>query len=141
MTEHKTSRRRGSKQQIESEMLTILHSLMEGKEDKQIMEQLGLSKATYYRYKRQVIKESEQAYEKQRLETLAFHKEMLEERLTKLLRAAMQVLENPRTKNFHKTAEVAANLAINIFKLQVDSIGVITHSCSWKDVANRLEVS
>jgi ACT domain-containing protein len=105
------------------------------------MEQLNLSKATYYRYKKQVIKEAERAYQKQRLETLAFHKEILEQRLTKLLRAAMQVLENPPANNFHKTAEVAATLAINIFKLQVDSIGVITQSCSWKDVANRLEVS
>jgi hypothetical protein len=110
--------------------------LTEGKEDKQIMSEPNLSKATYYRYKRQVIKESEQAYKKQRLE-----KEILEERLTKLLNAAMQMLENPPTKNFHKIAEVAAAIAINIFKLQVDSIGVIIHSCSWKDVANRLEVS
>jgi ACT domain-containing protein len=141
MSEHRNSRRRGSKQQIESEMLSILRLLMEGKEDKQIMTELNLSKATYYRYKKQVIREAEQAYQKQRLEALAFHKEILEDRLTKLLRAVMQVLENPRTKNFHKTAEVAANLAINIFKLQVDSIGVITHSCSWKDVANRQEVS
>jgi hypothetical protein len=101
---------------------------MGGKEDKQIMEQLNLTKATYYRYKRQVIKEAERAYQKQRLETLAFHKEILEERLTKLLRASMRVLDSPPTKNFHKTAEVAATLPINIFKLQVDSIGVIRHS-------------
>jgi ACT domain-containing protein len=141
MSESKTGRRRGSKQQIESEMLTILRLLMEGKEDKQIMEQLNLSKATYYRYKKQVIKEVEQVYQKQRFETLAFHQEILEERLTKLLRAAMKVLENSPTKNFHKIAQVAATLAINIFKLQVDSIGVITHSCSWRDVANSLEVS
>jgi hypothetical protein len=139
LTEPKPERRRRSNQQIQSEMSAILHLLTEGKEDTQIITELNLSKATYYRYKKQVIKEAEQAYQKQRLETVAFHKEILEERLTKLLRAAMRVLENPPTKNFHKIAEVAANLAINIFKLQVDSIGVITHSCSWKDVANRLE--
>jgi ACT domain-containing protein len=134
-------RQRRSNQQIQSEMSLILRLLAEGKEDKQIMSELNLSKATYYRYKKKVIKEAEGAYQKQRLETLALHKEILERRLTKLLGAAMQVLENPPTKNFHKIAEVAATLAISIFKLQVDSIGVITHSCSWKDVANRLEVS
>jgi hypothetical protein len=141
LSESKPERIRRSNQQIQSEISAILRLLTEGKEDKQIMVQLNLSKATYYRYKRQVIKESEQAYQKQRLETLAFHKDILEQRLTKLLRAAMQVLENPRTKNFHKTVEVAATLAINIFKLEVDSIGVITNSCSWKDVIDRLETA
>jgi ACT domain-containing protein len=141
VSECKSERRRRSSQQIQSEMSAILRLLTEGKEDKQIMEQLNLSKATYYRYKKQVIKEVEQSYQKQRLETLAFHKEILEARLTKLLSGAMQVLDSPPTKNFHKIAQVAATLAINIFKLQVDSIGVITHSCCWKDVANRLEVS
>jgi hypothetical protein len=142
VSEHKAERRRRrSSQQIQSEMSAILGLLTEGKEDKQIMIELNLSKATYYRYKKKVIKECEQAYQKQRLETLALHKEILEERLTKLLIAAMKVLDGPPSKNFHKTAEVAATLAINIFKLQVDSIGVIADGWSWKDVADRLEIS
>jgi len=45
LDESKKSRRRRSKQQIESEKLAILRLLMEGKEDKQIMEELNLSKA------------------------------------------------------------------------------------------------
>jgi hypothetical protein len=114
--------------------------MMRGKEDKEIMKQLGLTKPTFYRYKHRVIREADEAFQKQRLETLAFHKEILQERLTKLLKTSMLVLENPRTKNFHKIAEIAATLAINIFKLQVNSIGIITNSCSWRDDVNRLEV-
>jgi hypothetical protein len=85
--------------------------MMQGKTDKEIMKQLGLTKPTFNRFRHRVITEADQAFQKQRLETLAFHKELLQERLTRLLRAAMQIKNSP-TKNF-KTAEIAATTIID----------------------------
>lgn len=108
-----------------------------GAYDKQIQEQLGISMTQFYIYKKKMLAESAQRFMNQKEEDIAFHKELLEQRLGKIYMHLESALRktNPfndnlpyiASKDLAAVTNVMRFLAIDLFKLNQEGIKIAKH--------------
>jgi ACT domain-containing protein len=127
-------RKRRTRQQVESQLEQIQNKISTGSStDKEIMQELGLKRANFYKYKAKIYQRSEAIQSEKSEKSLAFYQQILNDRLTRIFRALMDKLTDERTKGraAARCASVAQEVAINI--LQLESEGL---RANWE--ANRL---
>lgn len=131
--------------QIQAEVSEIGRMLGMGMLDMEIMKQLNLKRAMYYIYKQKLFRQYADLFEKERVEDLGYHKELLHDRLTKLYRQTEVKLslkkpnsEEPfiDSKDYAATVAVAQNLAINIFKLESEGLRILNEFGSRNQSGN-----
>jgi hypothetical protein len=100
--------------------------------DKEIMKQLDNPKTTYYRYKAMLHRESAEEFKKQRLDDLALHKELLENRLKAILQPLLVRInqsQEPNSKisnrDLANIAEIAKEIAIEINSLNKQGLNLL----------------
>jgi hypothetical protein len=95
--------------------------------DREIITQLNLKRAQFFNYKQKLYEQSAAQFEKQKMSDLAYHKDLLHDRLTRILRHIETKLSerDDRTGNsllnpreYAGLALAGQNLAINLFKLE-----------------------
>ena len=98
-----------------------------GVTDREIMERLQIKKSQYYVYRTKLYKQHADTFNKSRMEDLAFHKNTLSERLTRLYRQAEIKLNNPAMsqKDTAQVLAMAQNIATNIFKLEIEGLRIL----------------
>ncbi len=108
--------------QIHHDLEELAKKLAAGYTDKQIMQDLNLKRRTFYYYKTKVCSMFGNIAEKKTEQVLEFEAEILKDRYTRLFRNLEQRATNRNTK-LHDVAnatEVAAMIATNIFRLEVE---------------------
>jgi hypothetical protein len=102
--------------------------------DSEIMKKLSLKRTQYYQYKKKLFTQSAKAFETSKMSDLAFHKELLHDRLTKLYRQADMALQiDPETnqllfldsKDYANVLLASQNIAINLFKLESEGLRIL----------------
>jgi hypothetical protein len=103
--------------------------------DREIWKKLGLSRARYFVYRAKLYRLSGKLFEKTTNDELIYHKELLQERLTRIFRqmeldlTQTSVADNGyNNKDRAATALAAQNIAINIFKLEHEGLRVLSQS-------------
>lgn len=122
---------RKTNRQIQNEVNEIGKLLAIGLTDREIMQKLQLRRSQYYVYRSKLYDQSADLFKKGQIEDLAFHKELLQERLTRLYRQAETRLtgaagNNTMTsKDIAQVLAMAQNIAINIFKLESEGLRIL----------------
>ena len=100
----------------------LAKKLAAGYSDKEIMQALNLKRRTYYNYKSKVCKMFGDIAEKKTEQVLEFEAQILKDRFMRLYRNIEQRATDRNTK-LHDAAnasEVAADIALNIFRLETE---------------------
>lgn len=111
--------------------------LATGEVDREIMKTLAISQTQYFIYKNRVYEQSAEQFRKQKEENIAWHKDLLEERLTKLYKHLEEALRRPNplnnnlpyiaSKDLASVTNVMRFLAIDLFKLNQEGIKIAKH--------------
>lgn len=112
---------------IQAEVNEIGKYLALGLTDRDIMDRLNIKKTQYYVYRSKLYKQHAERFMKGKPEDLAFHKNMLADRLTRLFRNAEIKLSNQNLsqKDSAQILAMAQNIAVNIFKLEAEGIRIL----------------
>jgi ACT domain-containing protein len=123
-------RKRRTRQQVELELEQIQNKISSGSTDKEIMQELGLKRANFYKYKAKIYKRSEAIQSKNSDKSLAFHQEILNDRLTRIYRALEERLadKNTKSRDVVKCASLAKDIAINIVRLKGEGLKASTEA-------------
>jgi ACT domain-containing protein len=127
-------RKRRTRQQAKSQLEQIQNKISSGSStDKEIMQELGLKRANFYKYKAKIYRRSAAIQSDKSEKSLAFYQQILNDRLTRIYRVLEEKLTDERTKGraAARCASVAQEVAINILRLEVEGL-----RASWE--ANRL---
>jgi ACT domain-containing protein len=122
-----TRRKRRTRQQVELQIEQIQNKISTGSStDKEIMQELGLKRANFYKYKAKIYKKSEAIQSKNSEKSLAFYQEMLNDRLTRIYRVLEEKVadKNTKARDVVKCALLARDVAINILRLEVEGLKV-----------------
>jgi DNA-binding CsgD family transcriptional regulator len=88
-------RKRRTRQQVESQLEQIQSRITTGSStNKEIMQELGLKRANFYKYKAKIYQRSAAI---QSEKSLAFYQQILNHRLTRIFRALLEKLTDERT--------------------------------------------
>jgi hypothetical protein len=115
------------------ELSEISRLLTAFKTDKEIMRDLNIPKRTYYRYKSKLLAESAEHFKNQKLEDVALHKDMLNDRLTHFLGLLDDKIQ--RSLEVRDTMNPAKDMSIAIFQLNTQGIEAVNHMKSIADHA------
>jgi hypothetical protein len=107
------------------ELSEISRLLTAFKTDKEIMRDLNIPKRTYYRYKSKLLAESAEHFKNQKLEDVALHKDMLNDRLTHFLGLLDDKIQ--RSLEVRDTMNPAKDMSIAIFQLNTQGIEAVNH--------------
>jgi hypothetical protein len=127
-------RKRRTRQQVELQLEQIQSRISTGSStDKEIMQELGLKRANFYKYKAKIYKRSAAIQSEKSEESLAFYQQILNDRLTRIYRVLSEKLEDKKTRgrDAARCALAAQEVAINILRLESEGL-----RASWE--ANRL---
>ena len=120
--------------QIQQLINEIGKMLSDGRPDREIMEELQIKRSQYYEYKSKLLQQSADLFKRlneQNENSLIYHKELLSERLTRLYKQAESDLtQNTNTEGGNNKASTylaAQNIAINIFKLEIEGLHVLAN--------------
>jgi len=102
----------------------IARSLTSGKTDTEIMNEVGVSRPTFYRYKIKIHKMFGDMAQKKTEDTIEFEAEVLKDRLLRLYRCLEKGIEDRDVDLTDKAtaAAVANDIATNIFRLEVEGL-------------------
>jgi ACT domain-containing protein len=120
-------RKRRTRQQVELQIEQIQSRISTGSStDKEIMQELGLKRANFYKYKAKIYKRSKAIQLKNSQKSLAFYQEILNDRLTRIYRALEEKLadKNTKAREVAKCALLAQEVAINIVRLEAEGLKV-----------------
>jgi hypothetical protein len=141
-----------NKQQFEAQMQQIFRFLLENKTQEQIAQELNISTRTVARYTQRIDKRYGEIQRQKTDNTLFLECQLLKNRMLKLYKALEdKVLDNKNSSGTEiaKCAEVAANIAIDVLKLESEGIKAVKQlglattsaspnaSCSVGVVANK----
>ena len=146
---NKKYRCRRTEQKIEYELTEIYRKLCEGESDIQIMTTLRLQEKNYYKYKKRLeIRLMEYQYKKTH-DTFFIETQLFKNRMLTLYKALEnQVISiNNKTSGIEKAkcAEIAANIAIDVLKMESEGIkpikGLVAKNVQGKNILNKLSQS
>jgi hypothetical protein len=95
-----------------------------GMVDREIIDRLNLKRATFYWYRKRLFKESGNLFKQTSDDELLFHKDLLQERLTRMFRQIEIDLRNTTLSSKDRAGlyMAAQSYAINIFRLNYEGI-------------------
>lgn len=95
-----------------------------GMVDREIMERLQLKKASYYAYRKRLFRDSGNMFRQTSNDELLYHKDLLQERLTRMFRRIEIDLNNTALTNKDRAGlyMAAQSYAMNIFRLNYEGI-------------------
>ena len=109
--------------QIHLKLEDLAEKIAAGFTDKEIMQDLGLKRRTFYNYKAKVSRMFGNVADKKIEEKLEFEAEILKERYIRLFRNLEQKVTTDQSMNLRNAAnasEIAAMIATNIFRLEIE---------------------
>jgi ACT domain-containing protein len=118
-------RKRRTRQQVESQLEQIQNKISSGSStDKEIMQELGLKRANFYKYKAKIYKRSEAIQSKNSEKSLAFYQQILNDRLTRIYRVLEEKVadKNTKARDVVRCALLAQDVAINIVRLEAEGL-------------------
>ena len=121
----KSKRFRRTKQKMEYELREIYHRLCNGESDFQIMSFLSLQERNYYKYKKRLETRLMEYQRKKTNDTIFMESQLFKNRMLKLYKALENRVTSPdNTSGVEKSkcAEIAANIAIDVFKMESERI-------------------
>ena len=122
---NKNKRLRRTKQKMEYELAEIYKKLCNGETDLQIMTALCLQERNYYKYKKRVETRLMEYQRKKTYDTIFLESQVFKNRMLKLYKALENRVTSPdNTSGVEKSkcAEIAANIAIDVFKMESERI-------------------
>lgn len=95
--------------------------------DREIMEKLHIKKNAYYQYRKRLFRESGDLFRQTDADELLYHKELLQERLTRMFRQIEIDLNNKDLSNKDRAGLylAAQSYAMNIFRLNYEGIAAL----------------
>jgi ACT domain-containing protein len=110
--------------EAEDNIQKVAAKLTAGASDKEIMQELGLKRANFYKYKAKIYKRSEAVQSKKSEKSLAFYQEILNGRLTRIFRVLEEKVadKNTKARDVVRCALLAQDVAINIVRLEAEGL-------------------
>lgn len=110
--------------QITEHVREIGRMLSAGMIDREIMEKLNLKRASYYAYRKRLYRESGELFKQTNADELLYHRDLLQERLTRMYRQVETDLNNSELSNKDRAAlyMAAQSLSMNIFRLNYEGM-------------------
>jgi hypothetical protein len=107
-----------------AQMNLISKRLSEYKSDSEIIQELGISADSFYRYKARIIKTYGNIAAKKTEATLEFEASQLKDNLTKMLRSLQKGIEDEDNDLGDRAAAaaIAEDIAINIYRLEAEGL-------------------
>lgn len=98
-----------------------------GMVDREIMEKLHIKKNAFYQYRKRLFRESGDLFRQTDPDELLYHKELLQERLTRMYRQIEIDLHNNTLSNKDRAGLylAAQSYAMNIFRLNYEGIAAL----------------
>jgi hypothetical protein len=122
---NKKRRFRRTKQKMEYELAEIYKGLCNGETDIQIMTALYLQERNYYKYKKRLETRLMEYQRKKTYDTIFLESQLFKNRMLKLYKALENRVTSPdNTSGVEKSkcAEIAANIAIDVLKMESEGI-------------------
>jgi hypothetical protein len=120
-----------SRRQSQAELAQIAKLITDFKTDKEIIRELEIPHTTFYRYKSKLIAASAERFKAQKLEDVALHKEVLNDRLTHFLglldtkiQRSLEARDTP-TKDLTGLFNCARDISISLFQLNTQGIQAV----------------
>jgi hypothetical protein len=115
-------RRRTKVQQLHT-LIEIRQKMLEGGTNNEIMELLGISKRTFYRYIDKIYKQDKEELEKRNEETRATTINLRKDRMLHLLQNCSNIAEDPKVsaKDRIKADWVRRDIILDLLKLEFES--------------------
>lgn len=112
---------------VKAEMGQIMQLLLENNTDKDIIRVTGLSRATYFRYKSRLFKESANQFAKKDIVDIAFHIDILHDKLTSYLKIIEDEIKKDSTTVEDKIELIntAREIAEDRYDLNVQSLELL----------------
>jgi hypothetical protein len=116
-----------SKQQDESQLLQIFRLLLENKTHEEIAREVHISTRTVTRYSQRIEKRYGQTQRQKTDNTLFMKCQLYKNRMLTLYKSLEETVTSNKTSGSEKAkcAEVAANIAIDILKLESEDIRAV----------------
>ncbi|HZB15568.1 MAG TPA: helix-turn-helix domain-containing protein [Nitrososphaeraceae archaeon] len=116
-----------SKQQYEAQLQHIFRLLLENKTQEEIAGELHISSRTVTRYSQRIEKRYGQMQRQKTDDTMFLECNLLKNRLLTLYKALETQVTSDKTSGTEKTkcAEVAANIAIDVLKMESEGIRAV----------------
>jgi|SRR5215831_2126166 len=110
--------------QQQAQLEAIAKKMSQGYTEGEIIEELRISRSTYFRYKTKVINIFGDQAQKKTQANVELEAEVLKDRLTRLFRALEIGIADKDIELSHRAAAaaVAQDIAINIFKLEAEGL-------------------
>ena len=121
-----------SKQQYEAQLQQIFRLLLENSSQEEIARELNISTRTVARYSQRIDKRYGQIQKQKTYDTLFLECNLLKNRLLTLYKALETQVISDKTSGTEKAkcAEVAANIAIDVLKMESEGIRAVTEIIS-----------
>ena len=128
-----------NQQQYEAQLQQIFRLLLENKTQDEIAHELHISTRTVARYYQRIQKRHGQVQRQKTDDTMFLECNLLKNRLLTLYKALETQVISDKTSGTEKAkcAEVAANIAIDIVKMESESIRAVTEIISRNNNTNR----
>ncbi|HEX6645728.1 MAG TPA: helix-turn-helix domain-containing protein [Nitrososphaeraceae archaeon] len=128
-----------SKQQYEAQLQHIFRLLLENKSQEEIARELKISTRTVARYSQRIDKRYGQIQKQKTYDTLFLECNLLKNRLLTLYKALETQVISDKTSGTEKAkcAEVAANIAIDVMKMESEGIKAVKDALIAEKEATR----
>ena len=128
-----------SKQQYEAQLQQIFRLLLENSSQEEIARELNISTRTVARYSQRIDKRYGQIQKQKTYDTLFLECNLLKNRLLTLYKALETQVISDKTSGTEKAkcAEVAANIAIDVLKIESEGIKVVKDALIAEKEATR----
>ncbi len=128
-----------SKQQYEAQLQQIFRLLLENKTQEEIARELNISTRTVARYSQRIDKRHGQIQKQKTYDTLFLECNLLKNRLLTLYKALETQVISDKTSGTEKAkcAEVAANIAIDVMKMESEGIKAVKDALIAEKEATR----
>jgi hypothetical protein len=130
-----------TKQQYESQLQQIFRLLLENKTQEEIAHKLNISIRTVARYSYRINKRYGQMQRQKTDDTLFTECSLFKNRMLKLYKILEQKAQDPKTSGSDATkcCEVAANIAIDVLKMESEGIRFVTEIISKNNNNNKTQ--
>jgi hypothetical protein len=127
-----------NKQQYEAQLQHIFRLLLENKTQEEIARELHISTRTVARYSHRIEKRYGEMQRQKTYDTIFLESQLFKNRMLHLYKILEKKAEDPKVNGNEcaKCCEVAANIAIDVLKMESEGIKAVKELCN-RNVANQ----
>ena len=116
-----------SKQQYEAQLQQIFRLLLENKSQEEIARELNISTRSVARYYQRIENRYGEMQRQKTYDTIFLESQLFKNRMLQLYNILEKKAEDPKVngKEYAKCCEVAANIAIDVLKMESEGIKVV----------------